>query len=323
MPRRDVVARARHRHGCRRPRDPGREPEVRRPRAAAGRPRRPRSRRRLEGPHLPQVPRRPARVGRRREGDARGRDRGDADPPQPARCARAADRRDLRRRRDLGRRPARARARRLSLRRSPRGPAGERARHARRPLSVRRVRRVAPADRLGPHGRCRQGTRGRAPARRHERGHDPDRGLFGVFQVDGGGRVGELDEEMVYEARQGQTFMLGASTWRIEEITRDRVLVSPAPGAPGAVPFWKGEGSAARSSWARRSAGRRERSLRSRTRRRSSGWAATTTSTRSRPRTSSRTSATRRRRTAASSPPTARSSSSASVTRSATGGCAS
>ena len=47
---------------------------------------------------------------------------------------------------------------------------------------------------------------------------------------------------MVYEARQGQTFMLGASTWRIEEITRDRVIVSPAPGVPGAVPFWKGEG---------------------------------------------------------------------------------
>src|SRR4029079_10558280 len=70
----------------------------------------------------------------------------------------------------------------------------------------------------------------------------PDRGLFGVFQVDGGGRGGELDEEMGYEGRQGQTFMLGASTWRIEEITRDRVLVSPAPGAPGAVPFWKGEG---------------------------------------------------------------------------------
>ena len=70
----------------------------------------------------------------------------------------------------------------------------------------------------------------------------PDRGLFGVFQLDGGGRVGELDEEMVYEAREGQTFALGASTWRIEEITRDRVLVSPAPGVPGAVPFWKGEG---------------------------------------------------------------------------------
>src|SRR5213596_1205654 len=70
----------------------------------------------------------------------------------------------------------------------------------------------------------------------------PDRGLFGVHLVDGGGRVGELDEEMVYEARAGQTFLLGASTWRIEEITRDRVLVSPAPGVPGAIPFWKGEG---------------------------------------------------------------------------------
>ena len=70
----------------------------------------------------------------------------------------------------------------------------------------------------------------------------PDRGLFGVHLADGGGRVGELDEEMVYEARAGQTFLLGASSWRIEEITRDRVLVSPAPGVPGAVPFWKGEG---------------------------------------------------------------------------------
>src|SRR5213075_418190 len=70
----------------------------------------------------------------------------------------------------------------------------------------------------------------------------PDRGLFGVFISDGGGRVGELDEEMVYEARAGQVIMLGASSWRIEEITRDRVLVSPAPGVPGAVPFWKGEG---------------------------------------------------------------------------------
>jgi ATP-dependent Lhr-like helicase len=70
----------------------------------------------------------------------------------------------------------------------------------------------------------------------------PDRGLFGVHLVNGGGRVGELDEEMVYEARAGQTFMLGASTWRIEEITRDRVIVSPAPGVPGAIPFWKGEG---------------------------------------------------------------------------------
>jgi len=69
----------------------------------------------------------------------------------------------------------------------------------------------------------------------------PDRGLYGVHLPDGR-RVGELDEEMVYEARAGQTFLLGATTWRIEEITRDRVIVVPAPGLPGAVPFWKGDG---------------------------------------------------------------------------------
>ncbi len=69
----------------------------------------------------------------------------------------------------------------------------------------------------------------------------PDRGLFAVTLPDGR-RVGELDEEMVYEARPGQTFLLGATTWRIEEIGRDRVIVTPAPGLPGAVPFWKGDG---------------------------------------------------------------------------------
>src|SRR5262245_5769876 len=87
--------------------------------------------------------------------------------------------------------------------------------------------------------------RGRSGARQlavQNAGTIPDRGLYGVHLVDGGGRVGELDEEMVYEARAGQTFTLGASTWRIDEITRDRVLVSPAPGVPGLIPFWKGEG---------------------------------------------------------------------------------
>ena len=69
----------------------------------------------------------------------------------------------------------------------------------------------------------------------------PDRGLYSVTLPDGR-RVGELDEEMVYEARPGQTFLLGATTWRIEEIGRDRVIVTPAPGLPGAVPFWKGDG---------------------------------------------------------------------------------
>src|SRR6187200_2889350 len=94
-------------------------------------------------------------------------------------------------------------------------------------------------DRTAGMVRGREGVRRLAVT---NAGTIPDRGLFGVHLVDGGGRVGELDEEMVYEAREGQTFLLGASTWRIEEITRDRVLVSPAPGVPGAVPFWKGEG---------------------------------------------------------------------------------
>ena len=70
----------------------------------------------------------------------------------------------------------------------------------------------------------------------------PDRGLYGVHIAPDGPRIGELDEEMVHEARPGQTFVLGASTWRIEDITRDRVLVSPAPGEPGQLPFWRGTG---------------------------------------------------------------------------------
>jgi ATP-dependent Lhr-like helicase len=93
----------------------------------------------------------------------------------------------------------------------------------------------------------------------------PDRGMFGVFMVGsapatgvtnaagevstsgaaggrGGGRVGELDEEMVYESRVGDVFALGTTSWRIEEITHDRVLVTPAFGQPGRVPFWKGDG---------------------------------------------------------------------------------
>lgn len=72
----------------------------------------------------------------------------------------------------------------------------------------------------------------------------PDRGLYGVFLSGRDAkpvRVGELDEEMVFEAREGETFVLGASTWRIDEITQDRVLVSPAPGEPGKMPFWHGD----------------------------------------------------------------------------------
>jgi ATP-dependent Lhr-like helicase len=92
-------------------------------------------------------------------------------------------------------------------------------------------------DRLAGVIRPRRGARQLAVA---NAGTIPDRGLYTVTLPDGR-RVGELDEEMVYEARAGQAFMLGASTWRIQEIGRDRVIVTPAPGAPGAVPFWKGD----------------------------------------------------------------------------------
>ena len=72
----------------------------------------------------------------------------------------------------------------------------------------------------------------------------PDRGLYPVHVGEGGPRVGELDEEMVHETRRGETFLLGATTWRVEEVTRDRVIVSPAPGEPGKMPFWRGDGPA-------------------------------------------------------------------------------
>ncbi|HEV2062618.1 MAG TPA: DEAD/DEAH box helicase, partial [Solirubrobacteraceae bacterium] len=93
-------------------------------------------------------------------------------------------------------------------------------------------------DRVGGTIRARQGARQLAVT---NAGTIPDRGLYMVTLPDGR-KVGELDEEMVYEARPGQTFLLGASSWRIEEIGRDRVIVMPAPGVPGQVPFWKGDG---------------------------------------------------------------------------------
>jgi ATP-dependent Lhr-like helicase len=92
-------------------------------------------------------------------------------------------------------------------------------------------------DRVRGTIRARSGARQLAVT---NAGTIPDRGLYAVTLPDGR-RVGELDEEMVYEARPGQTFLLGATTWRIEEIGRDRVIVTPAPGLPGAVPFWKGD----------------------------------------------------------------------------------
>jgi ATP-dependent Lhr-like helicase len=86
--------------------------------------------------------------------------------------------------------------------------------------------------------------RGRAGAQRlavTNPGTIPDRGLYTVNLVEDGRRVGELDEEMVYESRVGETFVLGASTWRIAEITPSQVLVTPAPGEPGKIAFWKAD----------------------------------------------------------------------------------
>jgi ATP-dependent Lhr-like helicase len=96
-------------------------------------------------------------------------------------------------------------------------------------------------DRIGGTLAARQGA-GRVAI--VNGGTIPDRGLYGVFlsgAQKGAARVGELDEEMVFESRVGETFVLGASTWRIEDITHDRVVVSPAPGEPGKMPFWHGD----------------------------------------------------------------------------------
>ncbi|MBW3661743.1 MAG: DEAD/DEAH box helicase [Actinobacteria bacterium] len=93
-------------------------------------------------------------------------------------------------------------------------------------------------DRIGRIVRGRPGAQRLAVT---NPGTIPDRGLFGVFLPDGT-RVGELDEEMVHESRPGETFILGASTWRIEDITHERVVVTPAPGEPGKLPFWHGDG---------------------------------------------------------------------------------
>ena len=93
-------------------------------------------------------------------------------------------------------------------------------------------------DRVGGMIRGRSGAQRLAVT---NAGTIPDRGLYGVFLPDGT-RVGELDEEMVYESRPGETFLLGASTWRIEDITFERVVVTPAPGEPGKMPFWHGDG---------------------------------------------------------------------------------
>ena len=94
-------------------------------------------------------------------------------------------------------------------------------------------------DRTNDELRARRGA---AMVSRMNAGTIPDRGNYTVTLGPEGTRVGELDEEMVFETRPGENILLGATTWRVEEITRDKVIVSPAPGEPGKLPFWRGEG---------------------------------------------------------------------------------
>ena len=255
------LARAGHRHGRGRPRHPGRVAAVGRARAAADRAGRPPGRRAVQGRHLPQVPRRPARVRRGHAADARGRHRADGRAAQPARRAGAADRRRLRR-------PAVDRGRAVSpWSAAPRTTPSWAASRSRRSWACSPG--STPATSSRSCGRASSGTAPRAPSEsrgdartvavtpaapspiaacsrcsspttRPDRGRRP--GTRARAARTGGRRVGELDEEMVYEAREGEVILLGASAWRIESIGHDRVLVSPAPGEPGKVPFWKGDG---------------------------------------------------------------------------------
>ena len=171
--RRHVLARTRDRHGRRGSRDPGRVSGLRRERPAAHRAGRPQGRRALQGPHLPEVPRRPARGGGGGRADARRRDRAHQVPAQPPRRARAAARRDV-----CGRGTGRGRAlrRRAALgvvRRALQGRVRGGPRHARRPLSERRIRGAAAPSRVGPARRHRPGARRRGPDRHHVRRHHP------------------------------------------------------------------------------------------------------------------------------------------------------
>ena len=203
---------------------------------------------------LPEVPRRSGRLRRRRQGDARRRGRSDPLSPQPARHRRAAGRRD-------DRRWTSGRSTSCSRRSGRAAPFAELSRtvfdgvldmlSGRYPSDeFAELRPRVTWDRVAGTivgARRRQARRDRQ--RRHDSRSRPVRRLPRSAPVRARARVGELDEEMVFESRVGETFVLGASSWRIEEITHDRVLVSPAPGQPGKMPFWKGDraGPAARA----------------------------------------------------------------------------
>ena len=191
-----------------------------------------------------------ARPGAGRRGgrpDAVRPDRGAARTAQPARRARPAGRGDDRARRLGGGRPGGRDPPVGAVRDADQVRARGGARHARRALPGRGVRRAQAADRMGPGGRRHPRQARRAEARGDQRRDNPRPRL--LRRVPAGRpenakaprRVGELDEEMVYESRVGDVFVLGASSWRIQDITPDRVLVLPAPGQPGKLPFWHGD----------------------------------------------------------------------------------
>ena len=242
-PRGHEQPRARHRHGRGRPGDPGREPAQRGARHAAHRPRRPPGGRAQPRAGVPQVPRRPARVRRRGRADARAaRSRRPACPRLPldvlaqqivAMCSDG----ELDRRR-----PGGAGAGRLPLRRALARAARGGARHARRAATPRTSSPSCGRGSSGtaPPARCAAAT-GPARSRCRTPARSPTAASTPWCCPTARGWASSTRRWSTRRAR-GQTFMLGASTWRIEEITRDRVIVTPAPGAPGAVPFWKGEG---------------------------------------------------------------------------------
>ncbi len=164
-------------------------------------------------------------------------------PAQPARRARPADRRHLRRGGDRGRRPPRARARRVPVRRPAARAARERARHARRALPVRRVRRAPAAHRLGSHrGRDPRARRARGGSRSRTRARSPTAASTASSRSTVAAASASSTRRWCTRRARGRCSCSVPRRWRIEEITRDRVLVSPAPGVPGTVPFWKGEG---------------------------------------------------------------------------------
>ena len=231
--------RARHRHGGGRPRRAGRVAGLGRERPAAHRPRRPPGGRAEPRQDLPEVPRRPARGERRGRAHARRRDRGDA----RARATRSTCSRSR------SSRCARSTSGASTI--SRRGAAGGQLLRLSRDIFLAVLDLLAgryPSDgfaELRPRLVWDRQTdvvrHATAPAPRdHERRHDPR--PRAVRRVPARRpRVGELDEEMVYESRAGEMFVLGASTWRIDDITRDRVVVTPAPGEPGKMPFWHGD----------------------------------------------------------------------------------